>query len=358
MLLPKINSAFFQKLVLLSLTFVLVLASCKKDSSTPTPTPADKTALQAKVNEAQTLYDGAVEGTKPGQYEAGAKNSFQTVLNAAKAVLADASATQTAVTNALAQLQAAMDTFKTHLIKEIASANLIGFWKMNGNPADSSGKGNNGVLTAGHAYFGAGMPTLTTDRFGRANMAYHFDKGGNIEVPYSTALNPQQLTISLWFRKTVDGRTVNTDTYTMVALNRWNGYKFQLQSANKLFFTIKANNGTDTTIYDRDDETAVMDNETWYHGVVTYKAGQMNFYVNGDLVKSWDNTPYTPITLPNPMNFVIGQDLPTSKYHTVDDDFQVAWGGFWTGELDDVMFYNVALDATQVKSIYNNQKTL
>ncbi|SHE55023.1 LamG domain-containing protein [Flavisolibacter ginsengisoli] len=358
MLLPKINNAFFTKLVLLSLSFMLVLASCKKDSSTPAPTPADKTALQAKVTEAQTLYDGSVEGTKPGQYEAGAKASFQTVLAAAKAVLADNNATQTAVTNALAQLTAAMDTFKTHLIKEIASANLIGFWKMNGNPADSSGKGNNGVLTAGHAYFGAGMPTPAADRFGRANMAYHFDKGGNIEVPYNTSLNPQQFSISIWLRKTVDGRTLNTDTYTMTSLNRWNGYKFQLQSANKLFLTVKGVNGTDTAYYDRDDETAVLDVNTWYHAVVTFKPGEMDFYVNGDLVKSWTNTPNPAITLATPINFVIGQDLPTSKYTTVDGDFQVAWGGFWTGELDDVMFYNVALDATQVKSIYNNQKTL
>ncbi len=59
----------------------------------------------------------------------------------------------------------------------------------------------------------------------------------------------------------------------------------------------------------------------WYHGVVTYKAGKMDFYVNGDLVKSWTNTPHNPITLANPINFVIGQDLPTNKYLTVDGDF-------------------------------------
>src|SRR6476620_193261 len=193
MLLPKINNAFFRKLVLLSLSFMLVLASCKKDSSTPAPTPADKTALQAKVAEAQTLYDGSVEGTKPGQYEAGS--------------------------NALAQLTAAMDTFKTHLITEIASANLIGYWKMNGNANDSSGNGNNGVLTAGHAYFGAGMPTLTADRFGRPNMAYHFDKGGNIDVPYKASLNPQQMSISVWVKWSSDGRTLNKDTYTIAAMN-------------------------------------------------------------------------------------------------------------------------------------------
>ena len=311
-----------------------------------------------KNAEAQALYNVSIEGTKPGQYETGSKAAFLVVLNAAIAVNADPNATQAAVTNATAQLQAAVDAYKAKLIKEIAATSLIGYWKMNGNPNDSSGNGNNGVVTTGHAYYGAGTATLTADRFGRAGMAYRFDKGGNIEVPFKTALNPQQLSLSIWLRKSITGRTINTDTYTMMSLNRWNAYKFQLQSANKLFFTMKAVTGTDTAYYDRDDETAVLDNNVWYHGVVTYKPGKMDFFVNGDLVKSWTNTPNNPITLTTPINFVIGQDLPTSKYLTTDGDFQVAWGGFWTGDLDDVMFYNVALDATQVKSIYNNQKTL
>jgi hypothetical protein len=69
----------------------------------------------------------------------------------------------------------------------------------------------------------------------------------------------------------------------MFVMNRWNGYKVQYQSANKIFFTVKGVNGTDTAYYDRDDVTAVLDNDVWYHVVVTFKAGEMNFYINGDL---------------------------------------------------------------------------
>ncbi|HUM46440.1 MAG TPA: LamG domain-containing protein [Chitinophagales bacterium] len=341
--------------VFCSLVFTIAFYSCKKDEVV---NPADKTCLTANVAEAQALLDGTTEGTKPGQYVIGSKAPLQTALNASNTVLSNADATQSEVTNACAQLEAAMTTYQANLISEISPDNLIGFWKFNGNPTDSSGKGNNGTVTVGHAFYGAGTPTLTTDRFGRSNMCYHFDKGGNIEVPYNSALNPQQMTISLWCKKSVDGRTINPDTYTMVALNRWNGYKYQYQGANKFFFTVKATNGTDTSYYDRDDETFVADNDVWYHSVVTFTAGTMNFYVNGDLVKSWTDVPLPAITLGEPINFVIGQDLPTSKYLTVDGDFQVAWGGFFTGDLDDVMFYNVALDAVQVKSIYDNQKSL
>ena len=238
------------------------------------------------------------------------------------------------------------------------ASHIIGFWKFNGNPNDGSGNGNNGKLKKGHAYYGAGLPVLTSDRFGRANMCYHFDHGGNIEVPYTSKLNPQQMTISLWSKKQLLGRTLNTDTYTLLSLNRWNGYKLQYQSANKIFYTVKAALGTDTAYYDRDDETFVLNNDVWYHVVVTFKPGEMDFYINGNLVKSWLNTPFAPVTLGTPINFVIGQDLPTSKYLTVDGDFQVAWGGYFTGDIDDVMFFNAALTAQQVKSIFIKQNTL
>lgn len=352
---------FFKSVLLFSLSLTLIFSACTKKDTTPPPPPPDKTALQAKVAAAQTLNSSSFEGTKPTQFEVGSKAPFLVIINAALAVIADPNATQTAVTNATAQVQAAIDTYNTHFIKEIAAVNLIGFWKFNGNPADSSGNGNNGVVTAGHAFFGAGTPTLTADRFARANSAYHFDKGGNIDVPYKTSLNPQQMSISLWAKWSSTGRTINTDTYTFVAMNRWNGYKFQLQGGHLPFYTVKVVKAIgDTTIHDRDDAGIALTENTWTHVVVTFIAGTMNFYLNGDLVKSWTNTPGNALTLTNPLDFVIGQDLPTNKYLTVDatGNLLVDYGGFFTGDMDDVMFYNVALDGPQVKSIYNNQKTL
>ena len=356
-----IRFKFIKLIMILTLFLGIVVTSCSKKEAAVVIPPADKVALEAAIATAQVLISGSVEGTKPGQYEVGSQVALLAVLTPSKAVDADGSASQTSVNNSSAQLLAAITTYQGHLIKEIAAANLIGFWKFNGNTADSSGKGNDGVAKIGAAYYGSGTLALTADRFGRANSAYHFDKGANVNVPYSTSLNPQQMTISLWAKKSLGtpARTINTDTYTMVAMNRWNGYKFQLQSGNLTFFTVKVVKAVgDTTIYDRDNAGVALTNETWYHVVVTYKPGVMDFYVNGDLVKEWTNTPGAALSLTNPIDFVIGQDLPTNKYLTVDGDFQVAWGGFWTGDMDDVMFYNIALDGPQVKSIYTNQKTL
>ncbi len=166
---------------------VLIIAAISCSKSSTTTVPVDKAALQKSVDTAQFLNDNTVEGTKPGEYEVGSKAPLTSALNSSKTVLADANATQTTVNNTVAQLNAAIATYRSHLIKEIAAANLIGYWKMNGNANDSSGSGNNGTVTAGHAFFGAGTPSLTNDRFGRANMAYHFDHGGNIEVPYKAS---------------------------------------------------------------------------------------------------------------------------------------------------------------------------
>jgi len=348
---------FLKAVIAFSLLIAIVFAACSKKDSTPPPV-VDKVALNDTIAAAQLLYDATVEGTKPGQYEVDSRTALKTAIDAAAAISADPASTQQEVTSAAANLHAAIVTFQSHFIKEIAAENLIGFWKFNGNTKDSSGNANDGVAMAGHAYYGAGNLVATADRFGRSGMAYYFDGGSNVEVPYTSALNPQQMSISLWCKKSPGTRTINTDTYTLVALDRWNGYKVQYQSANKIFFTVKGVNGTDTAYYDRDDETAVLDNEVWYHVVVSFKPGEMDFYINGDLVKSWTNTPNAAITLGTPINFVIGQDLPTDKYLTVDGDFQVAWGGFFTGDIDDVMFYNIALDGPQVKSIFTNQSTL
>jgi hypothetical protein len=338
---------------------IVVFSSCGKKDSTPPPPPVDKTALKASIAIAQALNDNTVEGTKPGQYEVGSKAALTAALTASKAVDANATATQATVTNTVAQLNAAIAAYQGHLIKEIAAANLIGYWKMNGNANDSSGNGNNGVVTAGHAFFGAGTPTLTADRFGRASMAYHFDHGGNIEVPYKAALNPQQITISLWARQDTAGRSINPANCYMVSMNRWNGYKFQTQPFLP-FFTVHAVQTTDSAYYDRDDAgTAIVPGPTWYHLVVTFKPGFEDFYINGSLVKEWTNVPGTPITVPN-INLSIGSDLPTGSYLTVDPsgNFLVDYGGFWTGDLDDVMIYNTALDGPQVASIFANQHTL
>ncbi|NBD28131.1 sugar-binding protein [Paenibacillus glycinis] len=75
---------------------------------------ADKTALIAAINGAQSKHDAASEGTKLGKYAAGSKAALQTAINSAIAVR-DSSATQSQVNQAVTDLNAAVQTFLTKL---------------------------------------------------------------------------------------------------------------------------------------------------------------------------------------------------------------------------------------------------
>jgi hypothetical protein len=157
---------FFGITMLLSISLGLLYTSCSKSDDNNTP-PTDKTSLQKAVDSANWYYTNTEEGTKPGQYTVGSKAPLKTALDAATVILNDPASTQTTLTNATANLNAAITTYKGAYITEIAAANLIAYWKLNGNANDSSGHGHNGTVTIGHAFFGAGTPTLTVDRFGQ-----------------------------------------------------------------------------------------------------------------------------------------------------------------------------------------------
>jgi hypothetical protein len=313
----------------------------------------DYTVLDATIQQAQGLYDAAVEGTEIGQYQVGAKAYLQNAINLAQSVRDAECITQSELDAAKMNLDAAIDEFETRKITDLSFESLVAHWLFNGDANDASGNGNNGTPTAGHAFWGSGAaPQLTADRFGNANYCYHFDQGSNIEVPYSTALNPQEITISFWIKME---EQVNNDY--IISLNRWNGFKLSLQDQNYLFFTIKAIFGGNDVYYDRDSNPHAITADTWTHVAVTFADGFMNFYINGELAKEWDNTPGTPVAVDN-INLSIGSDLPTGVYSTDDTSpYYVNWGGYFKGDMDDMRFYNIALTGTQVASIYDFEST-
>jgi len=70
---------------------------------------------------------------------------------------------------------------------------LVGWWKMDGNAKDSTPYANNGTLS------GSPLPTLTTDREGKANSAYSFNGSSTyITVRDADVLSPSAITVSAW----------------------------------------------------------------------------------------------------------------------------------------------------------------
>lgn len=340
----------------------LMVTACSEDDTTP---PVDTTALSDAITAAEELLSTTSEGVAEGNYLKGSKAPLEAAITAAKAVLDDETATQATVTNAVASLTAAVAAYEDNKVVPIDPDNLAAQWTFDEISSaavgsvvkDYSGNGNNGTIKAGHAEFGAGTPALTADRYGNAGKALLFDKGGNVEIPYNTQLNSASISISVWVKL----QEVRNNRF--IGLQSWIGYKFEVESGNKPFATIGHSDGA----YDRDTELPINQNE-WYHLVMTFKAGEMVFYINGEKVKTWDNTPNAARSIADkPYNLVLGCDFPTDKYAADGDNFDTmghpnyrvipaAWGGYLHGALDEVRIYKTALTAAQVTSIYDLEK--
>jgi len=352
----KMMKQFF---CMLALATPIIFTACSDDEAAIV---IEKTALTAKIQEATTLLNDSQEGTATGQFQQGSKAVLQAAVDLAQQVADTEAVTQVQVDNTVTTLDQAITAFNGKAIVPIEPTALIGHWTFDAGTGttatDFSGNSRNGTLQAGHSKWGAGAATWVEDRYGNAGKALHFDKGANVEIPYATALNPESMTISLWVKgDVVDPIWANN---YMVSLNRWNGFKFQLQGANKPFMTVKADvdGSADPAYYDRDNESPTLDQAQWYHIAVTFGGGEMTFYVNGTEVKRWDNTPGTAISISDtPVGLTIGQDLPTSIYSTDDTSpYFVDWGGYFIGNMDEVRMYNKVLSAVQVKSIYDLEK--
>lgn len=347
----------------------LATTSCSDDSDDNTPiVTADKTKLSALIDSTTTLHNGATEGSKPGNFATGSKATFKTAIDAGTATKNNTAATQTVVNTAEAALRRAAKVFDAARIGEVSATNLVAQWKFEGNANDATANGNNGTPKTGYINdpsvvapapnvkkMGTAVPTLVADRFGRPNQAYAFDGGAYIEVPYKPGLNPQAITISAWVKR----NGTNENNY-IVSMDRWQGYKFQLQSTNRPFMTA---NTITTGFANRDAEADVADN-TWAHVATTYVDGTMKFYINGVKVKTWTDVSGAMKGVPQNIPLCIGQQLPNSIWDSAPtggqpaDYYQFYGESFFKGSMDDIRIYNTALSDSDITTIYTVENTL
>lgn len=354
---------FFLGLLLFGAMSVMSSCSKKDDTTTAAPT-TDKSKLTALIDSVNLGYNAAVEGTKPGTYAAGSKATLKTSIDLSTGVKNDGGASQTTVTAAIASLRRAVVVFKNSLIQEVGTANLLAQWKFAGNANDATANGNNGTPKAGTIAgatpstpaLGTVQPVLVADRFGRASQAYEFNNGAYIEVPYKLALNPQTITVSAWV-KPFDS---NPNNY-IVSLDRWKGYKFQLQGDRKPFLTVT----TTSTTADRDAAAGIVPANVWSHVVTSYVDGTMKFYINGALVQTWTNVAGSMKAIPQPVPLCIGQQLANGIYNSTPtgagmaaDYFQFYSEAYFKGQMDDIRIYNRVLTDAEVQSIYTIENTL
>ena len=326
--------------------------SCKKDEK-PTTYNSDKTTLNSVIDSATNIYNNSEEGKKAGEYAPGSRSPLDSTIQLAVSISQSNAYPQQDINNAVDNLRRALVKFSTFLIQEVSPESLIGYWLFNGNTADSSGHGHDGTPKAGlvgsnaaTAKMGTTLPALTTDRYGNANMAFDFKDASYVEIPYSKELNPSSFTLTLWVKR----HGTNGNNY-MFSLNRWNGFKFQLQGANYPFLTVHTTNG----YADVDAGVAVPD-ETWTQIGVSYTDGTMKFYVNGSLVKT-QAVNGALVSLSDPVPVSIGNELPEGIYNVTDDSSPYAFYGasYFIGSIDDIRFYNTVLSDAELQSIHTQE---
>jgi hypothetical protein len=338
-------------IVLMTVAVVTVLQSCKKNNTAIVP--GNTAGLITAIATATTIYTGTVAGHQPGEYDSTQRVLLNNTIITAKSV-AVGIFSQQQLNNSVSNLNRQVAAYQSSIVEDVSPVNLVAEWKFNGNVNDGTGNGHNGILKTGYigssaatAVDGATLPALVNDRFGRANMAYHFTNGATVDVPWSSQLNPQSFTISLWLSR--DG--TNANNY-LVSFNRYNGFKFQLQSGNLPFLTVQTTAG----YHDQDDGGATVTNaNVWTHVAVSYTAGTEKFYINGTLVKTAAFAPGTLIPVPSTDDFTIGNELLESDYSlTNSSDPNYFYGGnFFIGSLSNIRFYNVVLTDQQVHSIWS-----
>jgi len=171
--------------------------------------------------------------------------------------------------------------------------------------------------------------TLTHDRFGNAQAAYGFDGDDYIKLPED--FDFPNRTVSLWFRAdditTTNGAIYNSDNSSIQNGNTLMG-AIQSGGDNVLRFV---SGGEEENI----KETIIEEGE-WYHAVITRDTANAQYYLNGTLVFTVEATVNASRDVEN--TALLGTGRLFDRY--------------FTGVIDDVKIYNVALSGEEVDSLH------
>ena len=316
-------------------------------------------SLAALITECETQANAATSADYPQAAIDDYKATITTTKTAAATLL-----TEVQINNLNTNLTAAQKTFETQVYGFIDEAMYLNagwhFDEGTGTTATAFStvkhvgtffKGNTVIMGA------AAMSPTWVDGV-KGGKAVYLTGGAHLEVPYTTAFLPANLTISVWIK----ADELYENNY-IVSQNYWQGYKLQTQGGGKPFFTFKK---VDGGIVDADNET---DNSVkagqWVHLVVSVNATtkELKFYVNGTLTKTWTeaNKSIGPLTQtltgPDPQPFIIGCVATDAELAANFMSWTTAENfGYFKGAIDELKVYNIALADGQVSKLYNDEK--
>ncbi|GII82157.1 hypothetical protein Ssi03_01470 [Sphaerisporangium siamense] len=188
---------------------------------------------------------------------------------------------------------------------------LVAAYGFDGSPGDSSGNGNHGITLS---------PTWEqAGKFGQA-LSLNGSHSTVVSVPDSPSLRVSgAFTLEAWVRPDdVEGWR------TILLKQRSGGLSYALYAHSSWFVSDGENSVTD------EDRLPV---DTWSHVASTYDGEDLRFYVNGTLIAS--SPAAGSVTYGNGELSIGGNWV---------------WGEYFTGLLDELRIYDVALTAAQIQS--------
>lgn len=215
---------------------------------------------------------------------------------------------------------------------------LVAYYPFNGNANDESANDNDGTVHTS---------TLTTDRFGYSNRAYDFDGSESyIEVADHASLRPETITISAWiYPRTIDLRGIVYKSTFADATNEQ--YALDIIAPGKLNGGIKRNSSCQPAVgWVTATGTSLVSQNQWSHVSMTWDGSVLRSYINGEMIASNTSGPSGSI------------DDCSGGTLRLGLEWQDAGGHSFNGKLDDFRFYNRALSADEIQTLYQQERVV
>ncbi len=209
----------------------------------------------------------------------------------------------------------------------VVGGTLVADYNFNGNTTDATAYQN-------HAFSDGAQ--LADDRFGKKNRAYSFDGADDfVGADNSAQQNSAFTTISFWVKPAAF--PASGEVYLLSNGGWQSRWKVSMPDHGKPVFTTHSGGACCS---DLDSGTPLVLN-TWTHVAMTHDGAKDIIYFNG--VKVNEKT-------------AVGNLDPTTHLLGIGFD-PIDFGGYFNGSLDEVLIYNVALDAAAIAALYAAQNT-
>lgn len=217
------------------------------------------------------------------------------------------------------------------VISQLPSANLIGYYKFEGNASDATGN-NNAMLQ--------GSPASVADRFNIAGRAYTFNGTNQYISTVNSYVNPSPASTSVWFKTatTVGGALMGFSSLQTGAGGNRDRFLYMTSTGN--IYAAVSPGSVKKTI---NSSTAYNDGN-WHMATSTVGAGGLKLYVDGVLIAT-DAT-------------VTAAETTTGYWRIGYSDLS-GWPNepasyYFDGTLDDAIIYHKELSAAEIAILYNS----